>query len=266
MQRFTDSHVHVSSFTDAELAAVLGRAHAAGVERVVVVGGNPEANEAVLRAAAARPGIARAAVGFDRDCAAGAPDISALEALVRQHAHVVAAIGEIGLDYHYSPETAPAQRALLASELELARHMNLPVIVHSRDADADMLQLLRAHAAAWPGDRDRIGVLHCFTEDQPFAEALLGLGFMISFSGITTFRNAESLRAVARTVPADRLLIETDTPYLAPIPHRGKPNEPSFLPAVAACLAHERGETVEAIAAQTWRNAARLFGWADTVK
>jgi len=261
MPRLIDSHVHVNSFTADELAAVMGRARAAGVERFVAVGGNPGANEAVLRVASAHPDTVRAAVGFDRDCAAGAPDVADLEALIRQHAGIVVAIGEIGLDYHYSAETAAAQRALLMAELELARRLALPVIVHSRDADADMLQLLRTHAAAWPGERDRIGVLHCFTEDQPFAEALLELGFMISFSGIVTFRNADPLRAVARMVPADRLLVETDTPYLAPVPHRGKPNEPSFLPAVVACLAHERGETEEAIAGQTWRNAARLFAW-----
>lgn len=262
MSRLIDSHVHVSSFTEAELAGVLGRAQAAGVERLVAVGGNPAANEAVLRVAAAHPDTVRAAVGFDRDCAAGMPDPATIEALVQQSAVAVVAIGEIGLDYHYSPETAAAQRALLAAELAMARRLTLPVIVHSRDADADMLQLLRDHAAAWPGERDRIGVLHCFTEDQPFAEALLELGFMISFSGIVTFRNADPLRAVARRVPGDRLLIETDTPYLAPVPHRGKPNEPSFLPAVAACLAQARGETVEAIAGQTWRNAGRLFAWA----
>ena len=261
MPNLIDSHVHVSSFTADSFAAVLSRAQDAGVERLVLVGGNPAANEAVLRESAAHQTMARAAVGFDRDCAAGAPEPASLEALIRRHTGLVVAVGEIGLDYHYSPETAPAQRALLAAELELARRLGLPVIVHSRDADADMLHLLRVHAAAWPGERDRIGVLHCFTEDQAFAEALLELGFMISFSGIVTFRNADPLRAVARRLPAERLLIETDTPYLAPVPHRGKPNEPAFLTAVATCLAKERGETVEAIAGQTWRNAARLFAW-----
>ncbi len=260
MPRLIDTHVHVSSFTETELADVMSRARAAGVERLVAVGGNSGANAAVLRAAAASPDMVRAAVGFDRDCAADAPDVAALESLIRQHSGIVA-IGEIGLDYHYSPETAPAQRALLAAQLNLARRLALPVIVHSRDADADSLQLLREHALAWAGERDRIGVLHCFTEDQPFAASLLELGFMISFSGIVTFRNADPLRAVARGVPADRLLIETDTPYLAPVPHRGKPNEPSYLPAVVACLAKERDETVECIAAQTWHNAARLFAW-----
>lgn len=256
-----DTHAHFDSFSEAEAADVIRRAREAGVERIVAVGGNPRANAAVLRVVAAHPGLLRAAVGLDRDRAASDYDLPTIESLIKTHAGIVVAIGEIGLDYHYAPDTASAQRRLMEEELDLARRVRLPVIVHSRDADADMVAILTAHAAAWPGDPGRIGILHCFTEDEPFARALLALGFMISFSGIVTFRNADPLRAVARCVPADRLLIETDTPYLAPVPHRGKPNEPAFLPAVVDCLARERGETVETITAQTARNAARLFGW-----
>lgn len=262
MSSLIDTHVHVHSFGPGELAGVLARAREAGVTLMVAVGCNAEANAAVMDAVARYPETMRAAVGFDRDCAAGTPDLTSLEALIAANAAAVAAVGEIGLDYHYSPESAPAQRALMEAELALARRTRLPVVVHSRDADEDMLALLRAHAAAWPGDPARIGVLHCFTEDEPFAKALLDLGFMISFSGIVTFRNADPLRAVARFVPADRLLIETDTPYLAPVPHRGKPNEPAYLPAVAACLARERQEHPDGIAAVTRENASRLFAWA----
>jgi TatD DNase family protein len=256
-----DTHAHFETFSDAEAAEVIRRAGGAGVDRIVAVGGNPRANAAVLRVAEAHVDRLRAAVGFDRDCVAQAPDLAALETLIRHHSGAVVAMGELGLDYHYAPETAGAQRHLMEAELDLARRLGLPVIVHSRDADADTVALLTAHAAAWTGDPGCIGVLHCFTEDEPFAHALLDLGFMISFSGIVTFRNADPLRAVARGVPADRLLIETDTPYLAPVPYRGQPNEPAFLPAVAECLARVRGETVAAITTQTSVNALRLFGW-----
>ncbi len=261
MPRLIDTHMHVHSFTEQDVAGVLNRARAAGVDRMVAVGGNAAVNAAVLRVAAAHPAMLRAAVGFDRDCAAEGCDLPALETLIRAHVAAVVAVGEIGLDYHYSPETAGAQRRLLEVQLELARRLGLPVIVHSRDADADMIAILTSHAASWTGDPGRIGVLHCFTEDEPFARVLLDLGFMISFSGIVTFRNADPLRTVARGVPADRLLIETDTPYLAPVPHRGKPNEPAFLPAIAECLARERGETAETLARQTVQNAATLFAW-----
>ncbi len=261
MNGLFDTHAHFDAFTDTEAAEVLRRARGAGVARIVAVGGNLRANAAVLRVAAAHPEMLRAAVGIDRDGAAQAYDLPALELLIREQTGQVVAVGEIGLDYHYAPDTAAAQRGLLEAELDLARRLGLPVIVHSRDADADTVALLTAHAAAWRGDPGRIGVLHCFTEDEPFARALLALGFMISFSGIVTFRNADPLREVARRMPADRLLIETDTPYLAPVPHRGKPNEPAFLPAVAECLARVRGEAVEAVTAQTVVNAVRLFGW-----
>ncbi len=261
MPCLTDTHAHFDSFADEAVAPLLSRAQAAGVSRIVAVGGNPRANAAVLAVASAFPERVRAAIGFDRDCAGSTPDLAGLAGTISRESARVVAIGEIGLDYHYAHGTAPAQRGLMEAELALARQVKLPVIVHSRDADDDTLALLRAHAAAWQADPTRIGVLHCFTEDAPFARSLLDLGFMISFSGIVTFRNAAPLRAVARMVPADRLLIETDTPYLAPVPHRGEPNEPAFLPAVAECLATERGETVDSIAARTSQNAAHLFAW-----
>jgi TatD DNase family protein len=134
------------------------------------------------------------------------------------------------------------------------------VVVHSREADEATLAELREHAQAWRGEPGRAGVLHCFAGDEAFARQLLDLGFHISFSGIVTFRNADALRAVARLVPDDRLLIETDTPLLAPVPVRGKRNEPAFLPHVAAKLAGVRGCSVERIAEITTANAEWLFG------
>jgi TatD DNase family protein len=172
----------------------------------------------------------------------------------------VAAIGELGLDFHYTPETAEAQQALMVEQLALARELRLPVIVHSREADQETVALLSAHARQWGGGSDRIGVLHCFTGTESLARQLLDLGFMISFSGIVTFRNADLLREVARGIPADRLLIETDTPYLTPVPHRGRPNEPCYLPAIAALLARVRGMDVEELAGLTTANSEKLFG------
>lgn len=261
MNGWFDTHAHFGGLDDAAIAGLMERAGQAGVRRIVAVGHHEEANRAVLRVAQSWPGVARAAIGFDRDCAVRDPDVAGLELQIRQHAGAVVAIGELGLDYHYSGETRPQQMALMERELELARRLRLPVIIHSREARADTLALCRAHASAWGGDAGRIGVLHCFTEDMPFARALLDLGFHISFSGIVSFRNADPLRAVAREIPADRLLLETDTPYLAPVPHRGKSNEPAFLPAVGACVARVRGVSEADLAAETSSNAVRLFGW-----
>jgi TatD DNase family protein len=168
------------------------------------------------------------------------------------HPHVVA-IGETGLDYHYEPEAAELQRQAFRLHLQAAQITGKPVIVHTREARADTLALLRE--AALP----QAGVLHCFTEDWPMAKAALDLGFYISLSGIVTFRNADALREVARQVPADRLLIETDAPYLAPIPHRGKPNLPEYVRDVAEFLALLRGVDVDTLAEQTTQNFQRLF-------
>ncbi|RMP62619.1 Mg-dependent DNase, TatD family [Pseudomonas syringae pv. atrofaciens] len=165
----------------------------------------------------------------------------------------VVAIGETGLDYHYEPEAAELQQASFRVHLEAARITEKPVVIHTRGARADTLSLLRE--AALP----HAGVLHCFTEDWEMAKAALDLGYYISLSGIVTFRNADALRDVARQVPADRLLVETDSPYLAPIPYRGKPNLPQYVREVAEFLAMLRGESYERFAEQTTANFARLF-------
>lgn len=163
------------------------------------------------------------------------------------------AIGETGLDYHYEPEAAELQQASFRLHLEAAKRTAKPVIVHTRGARADTLALLRE--AQLP----QAGVLHCFTEDWDMAKAALDLGFYISLSGIVTFKNAEALRDVARQVPAERLLVETDSPYLAPIPYRGKPNLPQYVREVAEYLAMLRGVPYEEFAQQTTANFKRLF-------
>ena len=259
MPTYTDTHVHFDASSAATNACVQ-RAQAAGVTRLLAVGGSPELNEAALAAAGAFPGPVKLALGWDRD-QAGQDSAFSLHASAVSPS--LSAIGEIGLDYHYHPETQAAQCELFAAMLRLGGERSLPVIIHTREADADTLRVLdeagsRAQAAA-----GRLGVVHCFTGGAEFARALLDRGLYLSFSGILTFRNADMLRSVARLVPADRLLIETDSPFLAPIPRRGQRNEPAFVVHVAEMLAALRGVTLEELAEQTNANAERLFGsWA----
>ncbi|WP_145526659.1 metal-dependent hydrolase [Yersinia rohdei] len=166
----------------------------------------------------------------------------------------VVAMGETGLDYFYQQDNIPLQQASFREHIRIGRQLNKPVIVHTRDAREDTLAILREEQA-----QDCGGVLHCFTEDKATAETLLDLGFYISFSGILTFRNAEQLRDVARYVPLDRLLVETDSPYLAPVPHRGKENQPAYVRDVAEYMAVLKGVSLESLAQATTDNFCRLF-------
>lgn len=166
----------------------------------------------------------------------------------------VVAVGETGLDYFYSPQTKQLQQEAFISHIEVANQLNKPLIVHTRDAKADTLAILKQYQAERCG-----GVLHCFTEDWETAKAALDLGFYISFSGIMTFKNADPLREVVKQVPLDRLLIETDSPYLAPVPYRGKTNQPAYVSAVAAAVADLKGVSIENLAKLTSDNFYRLF-------
>lgn len=170
----------------------------------------------------------------------------------------VVAVGETGLDYFYSPDNKTTQQAAFAAHIAVARDVKKPLIVHTRDARVDTLALLRSEKADECG-----GVLHCFTEDWATAKAAIDLGFYISFSGIMTFRNADSLRDVVRQVPSDRLLIETDSPYLAPVPYRGKTNQPAYVAAVAKAIAEVRQVSIDELAQQTSQNFRELFPLAN---
>ncbi|MDV7210321.1 TatD family hydrolase [Azotobacter beijerinckii] len=251
-----DSHCHLDRLDlgahGGSLEAALDAARTRGVGHFLCIGVSVD-NAAVVRALAERHA--------DVDCSVGVhpldvePDaVPALDWLLGELAHPrVIAIGETGLDYHYQPESAALQQQAFRLHLEAARLTGKPLIVHTRAARADTLDLLRE--AALP----QAGVLHCFTEDWEMARAALDLGFYISLSGIVTFRNAEALREVARRVPADRLLVETDAPWLAPVPHRGKPNLPQYVREVAEFLAELRGIPFETLAEQTTGNFRRLF-------
>ncbi|MEM6159686.1 metal-dependent hydrolase [Erwinia sp. P6884] len=166
----------------------------------------------------------------------------------------VVAMGETGLDYYYQKETKAQQQASFREHIRIGRDLNKPVIVHTRDAREDTLAILKEEQVEGCG-----GVLHCFTEDRETAEKLLDMGFYISFSGIVTFRNAEMIREAARYVPLDRMLVETDSPYLAPVPHRGKENQPAYTRDVAEYMAVLKGVSVEEMAEATTQNFSRLF-------
>jgi TatD DNase family protein len=168
----------------------------------------------------------------------------------------VVAVGEIGLDYHYDHSPRDVQREVFARQLRLARAEGLPAIIHSREADEETLEVLRAEYAG----AERGGVMHCFGGGPALAAGALALGFYISFAGNVTFKKADALREVALTVPLDRLLVETDCPYLAPVPHRGRRNEPAYVAATARFLAGLRGVTDEELGRVTSENFSRLFG------
>ncbi|MFO7871314.1 MAG: TatD family hydrolase [Kiritimatiellia bacterium] len=266
---FYDSHAHFGSFaSDEDIVSVVERAKEAGLSGIIAVGGSPAENAAALNAARLCPETVRAAVGYDRDEAASfgkgerESDLDELAGLLsgsESGPNRAVALGEIGLDYHYSGETAPAQRDLFRRQLEIAAQARVPAIIHSREAEDDTVEIIDACIDRELVSEGRGGVLHCFTGSISFAGQIVELGMYVSFSGIVTFRGAGGLHRAVREVPDDRLLIETDTPRLAPEPHRGKRNEPAHLKCIAETIAELRGCAVEELAEITAANAARLF-------
>jgi TatD DNase family protein len=253
-----DSHCHVAEADfDGDRDAVLARAAAAGVSTLVCVGatGPVAANRAAV-ALAGRHGTIEvvATVGVHPHHASTADEeaFTALERMAR--APGVVAIGETGLDFHYDHSPRPAQRAAFARSLALARALDRPLVVHVREAHGAAVEMLAAEGIPPAG-----GVIHCFTGDRHDARRYLDLGLHLSVAGIVTFGNAAGLRDAVRTVPLDRLLVETDAPYLAPVPHRGRRNEPAHVRLVAEAVAAARGEPFAVVAAATAANARRLF-------
>lgn len=258
---FTDTHFHLDDFgANGEIEAIVARASEAGVNRMVAIGGRDSANRLSVSTARSYPGALFATVGYDRDVAEG---WDGDDSKVRELAALpeVVAIGESGLDYHYSADSATEQCLLFESMLQIAADVAKPIVIHSREADEDTLRLVRGLREQWRDAARPCGILHCFTGNLAFMEACIELGLMISFSGIVSFRNADALREVAREVPKDRLLIETDSPYLAPVPHRGKRNEPAYVPAVAASLSETLGVSIDYLAELSTKNAEITFGW-----
>jgi TatD DNase family protein len=255
-----DSHCHlVDDDFVTDLPAVIERAQAAGVEQalcILDVGSTAEA-ERVPRLCELWPAVRFSAGVHPHHAGTYAADLDRVEALVEQAIasnDAIRAIGEIGLDYHYDFSPRDIQRDVFARQIALARRLNLPIVIHTREADADTLDILRT-----TGQGEVRGVFHCFSGDEALARAGLDLGFHLSFSGIATFPRAQSLRDIARWAPADRLLIETDSPFLAPPPHRGKRNEPAWVARVAEVLSEARGEPVTDLQRQTSNNFRALF-------
>lgn len=264
---YIDTHAHFDANKPGLIDADLEHAWRAGLAAIVAVGGSDRLNAGALASCRAGQGRVYAALGLDRDVAvATSPTdipsrIAAIEvevAKAREHRISVVAIGEMGIDLHYHREKEAIQREFFRLELDMAARLGLPVIVHSRDAERETM-------ADLAGYREKIsegsapGVVHCFTYDAAAAVRFVDLGFYISFSGIVTFNTASALREAVCAVPADRLLIETDSPFLAPVPLRGKRNEPANVVHVASCVAECLGVTPECVRDRSADNAVRLF-------
>ena len=258
--RYVDSHCHLAGdeFV-ADLDQVVARARAAGVMQALVVldAGSDEEASRVPTLRALWPALRFSAGIHPHRAGDYATDLGRVHTIVGaalDRHEAIRALGEIGLDYHYDFAPRDVQQEVFRLQVELARARDLPVIIHTREADADTVRILRE-----AGGGTVRGVFHCFTGDEALARAALDLGFFVSFSGIATFPRAEALREVARFVPADRRLIETDSPYLAPPPHRGKRNEPAWVARVAEVLSEALGEPLPAFAASTTKNFAMVF-------
>jgi TatD DNase family protein len=251
-----DTHAHLDDerFRD-DLPAVLDRAAAAGVAAVITIATTAADSAACVELAAHYPRLA-ATVGIQPNnvAAVGPADWDAVVGLVDRPR--VVAVGETGLDRHWDDTPFPQQEEYFARHLELARRHKLPVVIHCREAEADVLRMLRADYERHGSVR---GVMHSYTGDTATAAACLAMGLHISFAGMLTYKNAQALRDVAKGVPLDRLLVETDSPYLAPVPVRGRRNEPAYVVHTAACLAGLKGVPPEVLAEHTTRNARALF-------
>lgn len=251
---FIDSHAHLDDRRyHGDRANVIANAVAQGVRHIISDGCDVPSSRAAVRLAAEHPGVVFATVGLHPHEAKTASEAALAEIAGLAKSPGVVAIGELGLDYYYNHSTPEQQRAALRAQLALARELDLPVVVHDRDTHEDIIAILRE---AGPGLR---GMLHCFSGDAALAAAARALGFHISFSGTVTFKNAEPLRAAARTVPLESILIETDCPYLTPLPYRGRRNEPAYVPFVAGCLAELHGVDVATVARHSTNNAIDLF-------
>jgi TatD DNase family protein len=252
--RWTDDHCHLGwdgddRPDDAAADALVAEARAAGVERIVTVGTDAERSAQAVAAARRFPGTVWATVGLHpHEASHGLDGLAELLG-----APEVVAVGECGLDYHYDHSPRDQQRAAFAAQVALAHEHDLALVIHTREAWDDTFAVLDAE-----GVPERT-VLHCFTGGPDEARRCLDRGMFLSFSGIVTFKAAADVRAAAALCPLDRVLVETDSPYLAPVPHRGRPNRPALVPLVGAAVAQQLGVEVEAVAEATWANAERAY-------
>ncbi|MEQ9619410.1 MAG: TatD family hydrolase [Deltaproteobacteria bacterium] len=252
---FIDTHAHLTSLED--LSGALERARENGIEKIVAISSDLPSSESTTSISDSLDNVF-AAVGVHPHAAETLNDdvIRGIEKLSKESKTV--AIGETGLDYYYMNSEKDVQIDSLIEHINLARRSELPLVIHVRDADRDLMEILGKERIS-----ERTGVIHCFTGDYETACNYLDLGFYISFSGIATFKKSEEIRDAAKKIPADRILIETDSPYLAPVPFRGRKNEPAYVKFVAETIARVRGVSVEKIAEITTENAQALFQFKD---
>jgi TatD DNase family protein len=250
-----DSHCHLD-FPDfaADLDGVVGRAKAAGIGRIVTISTRVKKHPDLLAIAERFPDVF-CSVGTHPHNAHEELDLSSADLVARTRHPKVVAIGEAGLDYHYDYSPRDAQERGFRNHIAAARETGLPLVIHSREADEDMARILEEETGkgAFPA------VLHCFTAGPELARRAIALGLFISFTGIVTFKKSDELRVIAASLPADRFLVETDAPYLAPGPYRGKRNEPAYVVETAKVLADTRGVSFDELARQTTDNFFRLF-------
>lgn len=256
---FIDSHAHIDGPEfDADRNDVIQRARDAGVSAILNIGtGDPHAGvlERAVELAEKHSDVYTAIGTHPHDARLFDADAEQLTLTLISQSSRVIAWGEIGLDFHYDNSPREVQLEVFQRQLQLARKAKLPVIIHTREAEAETIEALKTH---WQGS-DRPGIMHCFSGSLWLAQQALELGFYVSFSGIVTFKKAEELRSIAKQVPLDKLLIETDCPFLAPVPFRGKRNEPAYVVEIARCLADLREETVEKIGRATSENFGKIF-------
>ena len=255
MMTFIDTHAHLyDERYDDDRADMIARAEAAGVTQIISMGDTMAASAQVIADAEQYPAL-YAAVGVHPESACVLTDAECAQLLTWAKHPKVVAIGEIGLDYYWEkdPQVRAMQRELFVTQLDIARVAGLPVCIHDREAHGDTLAILKVEG------RDLTGVLHCYSGSLETARELWKMGYYIGIDGPLTFKNAAKLPDIVREAPQERLLIETDSPYLAPVPKRGKRNEPAYVVHVAAKIAELRGESVEEVAAYTTENARRLY-------
>ena len=257
-----DSHCHLDRLKAApdhqSLTKIVDAATQNGVEYMLCVNVRQQEFNAMQEKVAAFPQVFLSAGVHPLDVESGLDDNALLASA--KHERVIA-VGETGLDYFYSPDTKALQQECFERQIALSLEVDKPLIVHTRDAREDTISMLKN------GNADKVGgVLHCFTENWEMAKAAIDLGFYISVSGIVTFKNAGELRSVIRKVPKDRLMVETDSPYLAPVPHRGKENQPAFVRDVAEFVAELRGEKYQDLIEYTGENFFNLFKTAQRLK
>jgi len=254
--QLVDSHVnlHSDKYNPAEIDGLIESARAAGVSHMLTISDKLDATQTISSITARYDNLWRS-VGVHPHYAKDYPGLEADQLIDLAKPGDVIGIGECGLDFYYGYSDTSSQRDVFRAHINAAQETGLPLIIHSRDADEMMLEMLRAHYDEKPFRP----LLHCYTSGPDLAEAAYSMGAYISFSGILTFKNAEAVREIARKAPLDRIIIETDCPYLAPVPYRGRRNEPAYLVPVAEKLAELRGESLAEIAQITTRNFFRCF-------